>query len=192
MSVPYAHTPRPDTGMTNARLGMGLFLAADAMFCGALFSSYAFLRTAAGYWPVGREVLPMRLNGLALAATATACAMALYAWTGARGTRLSTRVRAGSSAGWGALSLLLTAGALHQALENAGPPAANTFLAIYYMLSAVVTVHVVTASTLSAVTALKSARLGDNLLLSRLGSVGLLWAFTLFMAATCFISFYLL
>lgn len=51
MEIPYANTIRPDTGFTNGKLGMYLFVASEIMFFGGLFSAYAFLRTAAPTWP---------------------------------------------------------------------------------------------------------------------------------------------
>ncbi|MDA0989800.1 MAG: cytochrome c oxidase subunit 3 [Verrucomicrobia bacterium] len=48
--IPYISKPRPDTGLTNAKLGIWLFLASEVMLFGALFSSYIFLRTGAPDW----------------------------------------------------------------------------------------------------------------------------------------------
>jgi heme/copper-type cytochrome/quinol oxidase subunit 3 len=50
-TIPYAHTTRPDTGTTNARLGMWLFLASDAMLMASLFSGYVLLRSGADRVP---------------------------------------------------------------------------------------------------------------------------------------------
>jgi heme/copper-type cytochrome/quinol oxidase subunit 3 len=53
MDIPYTVTPRPDTGLYNAKVGIWLFLASEVMLFGGLFSSYIFLRVGADYhWPV--------------------------------------------------------------------------------------------------------------------------------------------
>ncbi len=53
MKIPYEVTPRPDTGLFNAKIGIWLFLASEVMLFGGLFSSYIFLRVGADYfWPV--------------------------------------------------------------------------------------------------------------------------------------------
>ena len=53
MEIPYEVTPRRDTGLYNAKLGVWLFLASEVMLFGGLFSSYIFLRVGADYpWPV--------------------------------------------------------------------------------------------------------------------------------------------
>ena len=48
--IPYIEEPRPDTGLTLAKLGVWLFLASEVMLFGALFSSYIFLRVGNPDW----------------------------------------------------------------------------------------------------------------------------------------------
>lgn len=53
MDIPYTVTPRPDTGLYNAKIGIWLFLASEVMLFGGLFSAYIFLRVGADYpWPI--------------------------------------------------------------------------------------------------------------------------------------------
>ncbi len=49
--IPYIDEPHPVTGVTNAKLGIWLFLASEVMLFGALFSTYIILRTGAESWP---------------------------------------------------------------------------------------------------------------------------------------------
>ena len=39
MNIPYTVEERPDTGLTNGKLGIWLFLASEVMLFGALFST---------------------------------------------------------------------------------------------------------------------------------------------------------
>jgi cytochrome c oxidase subunit III len=57
MEIPYTVTPRRDTGLYSAKLGIWLFLASEVMLFGALFSSYIVLRVNAleGNWPSARS-----------------------------------------------------------------------------------------------------------------------------------------
>src|SRR4029453_18109273 len=55
MEIPYTTEVRPDTGLTNPKLGIWLFLASEVMLFGALFSSYILLRVSAPVWPHGYE-----------------------------------------------------------------------------------------------------------------------------------------
>lgn len=60
MQIPHEVTPRPDTGLFNAKLGIWLFLASEVMLFGGLFSSYIFLRIGADYhWPVHELNVPL-------------------------------------------------------------------------------------------------------------------------------------
>lgn len=51
MDIPYTVTPRSDTGVFNAKLGVWLFLASEVMLFGGLFSAYIFLRLGVDAWP---------------------------------------------------------------------------------------------------------------------------------------------
>ena len=59
MDIPYTVTPRPDTGLYNAKVGIWLFLASEVMLFGALFSSYVLLRVGADKWPHGLLNIPI-------------------------------------------------------------------------------------------------------------------------------------
>src|ERR1700730_14369973 len=51
MTIPYTVEARPDTGLTNGKFGIWLFLASEVMLFGALFSTYILLRVGAEEWP---------------------------------------------------------------------------------------------------------------------------------------------
>ena len=53
MNIPYVVDERTDSGLTNGKLGVWLFLASEVMLFGALFSTYIILRTGAVDWPHG-------------------------------------------------------------------------------------------------------------------------------------------
>ncbi len=54
MNIPYTVEERPDTGLTNGKFGIWLFLASEVMLFGALFSTYILLRVGAEEWPHGQ------------------------------------------------------------------------------------------------------------------------------------------
>lgn len=136
MSLAYAHTARPDTGTSSATLGMVLFLAAEAMFFGALYSSYAFLNTAAEAWPSGRETLPV---GVLSVAALAGIAAALRAWRLPHAKR--RRSAAWQTAGLGLAAAGLLAYAAYGLWTGGAPPATSTFHAIFYVLTATQAVH---------------------------------------------------
>ena len=47
LEIPYTTDARPDTGLTNPKIGIWLFLASEVMLFGSLFSSYVLLRNGA-------------------------------------------------------------------------------------------------------------------------------------------------
>jgi cytochrome c oxidase subunit 3 len=59
--IRYIDKPHPVTGLTNAKLGVWLFLASEVMLFGALFSAYILLRVTAPSWPHGWEMLSVPL-----------------------------------------------------------------------------------------------------------------------------------
>jgi cytochrome c oxidase subunit 3 len=59
MEIPYTVTPRRDTGLYNAKVGIWLFLASEVMLFGALFSSYVLLRVGSEFWPHGLLNIPI-------------------------------------------------------------------------------------------------------------------------------------
>ncbi len=61
VKIPYISEVRPDTGLTNAKLGIWLFLASEVMLFGGLFSAYVLLRVASTDWPDQSSVLNVKL-----------------------------------------------------------------------------------------------------------------------------------
>jgi cytochrome c oxidase subunit 3 len=64
MEIPYTATVRADTGVTNQKLGIWLFLASEMMLFGSLFSSYALLRSGAMTWPHQSSIVNVPLAAI--------------------------------------------------------------------------------------------------------------------------------
>ena len=58
------HQPGESTGVTNAKLGIWLFLASEIMLFSTLFTTYIVLRLGAASWPRGWDVLNVPLGML--------------------------------------------------------------------------------------------------------------------------------
>jgi len=77
MHIPYTVTEPPDTGLTNGKLGIWLFLASEVMLFGALFSTYIILRSGAPEWPHGElNVMLGAINTLSLITSSVTMVMA--------------------------------------------------------------------------------------------------------------------
>src|SRR5262245_63483113 len=80
MEIPYTTEARPDTGLTNPKLGIWLFLASEVMLFGSLFSSYALLRSGAPTWPVQSEILSVPLAALNTVVLIASSVTMVLAW----------------------------------------------------------------------------------------------------------------
>ena len=77
MDIPYIFEERPDTGLTNGKLGTWLFLASEVMLFGALFSTYIILRVGAAEWPHGElNIILGAINTVILISSSVTMVMA--------------------------------------------------------------------------------------------------------------------
>jgi hypothetical protein len=84
MEIPYTTEVRPDTGLTNPKLGIWLFLASEVMLFGSLFSSYVLLRTGAASWPDQSAVLSVPLATLNTVILISSSVTMVLAWAALR------------------------------------------------------------------------------------------------------------
>src|SRR5258706_13329405 len=78
MNIPYVVETRPDTGLTNGKLGIWLFLASEVMLFGALFSAYIILRHGLVDWPRGE--LSVRLGAINTVLLISSSVTMVMAW----------------------------------------------------------------------------------------------------------------
>lgn len=78
--IKYVSEPHPVTGVTNAKLGIWLFLASEVMLFGALFSSYILLRVQSSDWPHGSTVLNVPLATINTIVLITSSVTMVMAW----------------------------------------------------------------------------------------------------------------
>ena len=80
--IPFIVQSRPDTGLTNGKLGMWLFLASEVMLFGGLFSAYVLLRISApqGSWPSGSDVLSVPIGTVNTLILITSSITMVMAW----------------------------------------------------------------------------------------------------------------
>src|SRR6202521_2761282 len=101
MNIPYTVEERPDTGLTNGKLGVWLFLASEVMLFGALFSTYIILRMGAPEWPHQELNIPLgAINTVILISSSVTMVMAwaslkLNKWGAHRFYLVATFVLAG-------------------------------------------------------------------------------------------------
>ncbi len=144
MEIPYTVEARPDTGLSNGKLGVWLFLASEVMLFGALFSSYVLLRTAAPEWPVGSEVLNVPLatfNTMVLIASSVTMVMS---WASLKLNDFKKyRLYIGSTVLLGLVFLIVKAFEYGAKFGHHIYPSESTFYAIYFTLTGLHGLHVV-------------------------------------------------
>lgn len=144
MAIPYVFEPRPDTGVTNAKLGIWLFLASEVMLFGSLFSSYILLRMGASEWPRGVEFLSIplaTLNTAILISSSVTMVMAYAALLKNEFQKYKLYLGLTILCGFG--FLIVKYFEYSAKFEHHYFPSNNTFLAIYFTLTGLHGLHVI-------------------------------------------------
>jgi len=149
--IPYTTEIRPDTGLTNPKLGIWLFLASEVMLFGSLFSSYALLRTGAPSWPVQSTIVSVplaTLNTLILISSSVTMVMAWSSLTARRVDRF--RLYLGMTLLLGAAFLGVKGVEYGDKLSHGLLPATNNFLGLYFTMTGLHALHVIGGMVVNA------------------------------------------
>ena len=144
MEIPYTVDIRPDTGLTNGKLGVWLFLASEVMLFGALFSSYILLRVGSTEWPHGFQELnvPMAaINTIILIASSVTMVMA---WASLKMNDFGKfRMYLGLTILAAVAFLVIKYFEYSEHLETGMGPWHSTFLAIYFTMTGLHALHII-------------------------------------------------
>src|ERR1043166_7282669 len=195
MDIPYTTEVRPDTGVTNPKLGIWLFLASEVMLFGSLFSSYALLRIGARSWPVQSDILSVPLatvNTLVLIASSVTMVLAWAALAShragarsgdpdaiARGLR-KYRLYMRLTLLGGAIFLVIKAIEYSEKFAHGLYPSTNNFLAIYFTLTGLHALHVIVGMIVNAFfwgPGTRMWRVGRDPFPNRIEIAGIYWHF---------------
>jgi heme/copper-type cytochrome/quinol oxidase subunit 3 len=143
-AIPYTTAVRPDTGLTNPKLGIWLFLASEVMLFGSLFSAYALLRTGDVSWPVQSEIVSVPLAALNTVILISSSVTMVLAWASLGAARVDRyRMFMGATLLLGAAFLGVKALEYGDKLSHGLVPATNNFLGLYFTLTGLHALHVV-------------------------------------------------
>src|SRR4029453_4087341 len=135
MDIPYTVQARPDTGLTNGKIGIWLFLASEVMLFGALFASYILLRTGAPSWPRGDTILNVPLATVNTIVLISSSVTMVLPWASLMRPRFGTfRIYMGLTILCGLAFLVIKYFEYHHKFETGLLPSTNNFLAIYFTL----------------------------------------------------------
>lgn len=144
MNIPYTSTARPDTGLYNAKLGIWMFLASEVMLFGALFSTYVLLRVNAPTWPHGYEILNIPLATFNTVVLISSSVTMVMAWASLMMKNFGKyKVYMGSTILLAFVFLVVKYFEYSAKFEHHLYPSTNTFLAIYFTITALHGLHIV-------------------------------------------------
>jgi cytochrome c oxidase subunit 3 len=144
MEIPYTTETRPDTGLTNPKLGIWLFLASEVMLFGSLFSSYVLLRTGAESWPDQSSILSVPLASLNTLILIASSVTIVLAWAALKGGNLARyRLFMGLTILGGALFLVVKSFEYGEKFSHGLFPAENNFIGLYYTMTGLHALHVI-------------------------------------------------
>jgi heme/copper-type cytochrome/quinol oxidase subunit 3 len=144
MEIPYTVEARPDTGLSNGKLGIWLFLASEVMLFGALFASYVMLRVGNEHWPPGATYLNIPLATLNTVILISSSVTMVLAWASlARNDFKKFRVFMAITILCGFGFLIVKYFEYSAKFHHELYPSTNTFLAIYFTLTGLHMLHVI-------------------------------------------------
>jgi cytochrome c oxidase subunit III len=151
MEIPYTVEVRPDTGLSNGKLGIWLFLASEVMLFGALFASYVMLRVGSQNWPPGSTYLNIPLATLNTVILISSSVTMVLAWASIakhdfKRFRLFMGITILCGFGFLIVKYFEYSAKFHHELF----PSTNTFLAIYFTLTGLHGLHVIGGMAVNA------------------------------------------
>ncbi len=196
VDIPYSVERRADTGVTNATLGMWLFIASEVMLFGSLFSSYALLRTGAVAWPDQGAILDVPLASANTLVLLTSSASMILALRALRDGRLVAFRRAfGVVLLLGCVFLGLKGVEYADEIGRGLRPATNNFMGLYFALTGLHALHVaggVLANAWLLVTASRTWAGRPRQLQNRIRAAATYWNFIDVIWLVMFVTLYLL
>lgn len=142
--IPYIDKPNPVTGVTNAKLGVWLFLASEVMLFGALFSALITLRMGVNDWPHGYEVLNVPLATVNTVVLIFSSVTVVMAWAALKMQNLKQFKTYMSLTLLMSFIFLVIKGFEYSAKFSHGiSPATSNFYAIYFVITGLHGLHII-------------------------------------------------
>ena len=153
MEIPYTVAERPDTGLSNGKIGIWLFLASEVMLFGALFACYIMMRVGApaGTWPRGDSILNVPLATVNTVVLISSSVTMVMAWASLKRQNFSRfRLFMGLTVLFGFGFLIIKYIEYSAKFHHGLFPHTNTFLAIYFTLTGLHGLHVIGGMAVNA------------------------------------------
>ncbi len=179
--IPYITEARPDTGLTNGKIGIWCFLASEVMLFGAFFASYIVLRVSSVEWPHGSSILNVPMATANTVVLITSSVTMVMAWASLlRNDMAKYRLFLGATVGLGFVFLIIKTFEYHAKFEHHLLPHTNNFIAIYFIMTGLHAAHVIggmIANSYFLFAAPGYLPQDRQLLINRVENSGLFWHF---------------
>ena len=151
MEIPYVDSARPDTGLTNGKIGTWLFLASEVMLFGALFAAYTVLRVGDPNWSDYGGVLNVPLAFINTVVLISSSVTMVMAWASLVRKdfgkfRLYQTLTVLGGVGFMVIKAIEYNSKFHHGLY----PSTNNFMAIYFTLTGLHAFHVLCGMAINA------------------------------------------
>lgn len=180
--IPYITEPREDTGVTNGKIGIWLFLASEVMLFGAFFATYIVMRLGADVWPRGWEVQNVPLGTLNTLVLITSSVTMVMAWASLERSDVGKfQMYGAATVALGFVFLCIKYVEYTHHFEEGMWPRSDTYHAVYFTMTALHALHVIFGMSVNGYfTAMGKSywEAGDRqLLINRVENSGLFWHF---------------
>jgi len=143
-AIPYTVKPRLDTGLYNAKFGIWLFLASEVMLFGALFSTYVLLRTGSTNWPLGSDILNVKIGTFNTIVLIASSVTAIMAWASLQMKNLGKfKMYIGITILLACLFLVVKGFEYGAKFEHHLYPKTSTYMAIYFTMTGLHALHII-------------------------------------------------
>jgi cytochrome c oxidase subunit III len=144
MEIPYTVETRPDTGLTNPKLGIWLFLASEVMLFGSLFSAYVLLRSGAETWPNQADIVNIPLATLNTAVLISSSVTMVMSWASLKMHDFAKyKLYMGLTFLCGVGFLVIKSIEYSEKFSHALYPSTNNFIGIYFLMTGLHAIHVI-------------------------------------------------
>jgi cytochrome c oxidase subunit III len=180
--IPYITEAREDTGLTNGKIGIWLFLASEIMLFGAFFATYIVMRMGAEHWPHGWEDQNVPLGTLNTLVLITSSVTMVMAWASLERNDLKKFQMFGAATvalGFAFLGIKYIEYTSH--FHEGMYPGTNNYLAVYFTMTGLHGLHVVCGMVVNGYLTATGKSYWDagdrQLLINRVENAGLFWHF---------------
>jgi heme/copper-type cytochrome/quinol oxidase subunit 3 len=180
--IPYITETREDTGLTNGKIGIWLFLASEIMLFGAFFATYIVMRMGSDHWPHGWEDQNVPMGTLNTGVLITSSVTMVMAWASLERSDLKKFQQFGAATvALGFVFLIIKYFEYTHHFHDGMYPRTNNYLAVYFTMTGLHALHVIFGMAVNGYFTVAGRSYWDGgerqLLINRVENAGLFWHF---------------